>query len=47
MLERVVLVPGAAAGRKVPGCYRLSAEEKECVTVAQWAAAKKLNAQQK
>ena len=40
-------MPGAPAGRKGSGCYSLSAEEKERMTVAQWAAAKKLKAQQK
>ena len=47
MREAGVLVPGAPAGRKGSGCYKLSAEEKERVTVAQRAAAKKLKAQQK
>ena len=40
-------MPGAPAGRKGSGCYKLSAEEKERMTVAQRAAAKKLKAQQK
>merc|ERR1719357_1604390 len=47
MREGGVLVPGAPAGRKGSGCYKLSAEEKERRTVAQRAAAKKLKAQQK
>merc|ERR1712055_292109 len=47
MREAGVLVPGAPAGRKGSGCYKLSAEEKERRTVAQRAAAKKLKAQQK
>ena len=40
-------MPGAPAGRKGSGCYKLSAEEKERMTVAQRTAAKKLKAQQK
>merc|ERR1711962_1625719 len=47
MREQGVLVPGAPAGRKGSGCFKLSAEEKERRTVAQRAAAKKLKAQQK
>merc|ERR1719342_591821 len=47
MREGGVLVPGAPAGRKGSGCYKLSAEEKERMTAAQRAAAKKLKAQQK
>ena len=47
MREESVLVPGAPAGRKGSGCFKLSAEEKERRTVAQRAAAKKLKAQQK
>ena len=47
MREAGVLVPGAPAGRKGSGCFKLSAEEKERRTVAQRAAAKKLKAQQK
>ena len=47
MREGGVLVPGAPAGRKGSGCYKLSTEEKERMTVAQRAAAKKLKAQQK
>merc|ERR1711973_339800 len=47
MREGGVLVPGASAGRKGSGCFKLSAEEKERRTVAQKAAAKKLKAQQK
>merc|ERR1719290_878995 len=47
MCEGGVLVPGASAGRKGSGCFKLSAEEKERMTVAQRAAAKKLKAQQK
>merc|ERR1712147_349960 len=47
MREEGVLVPGAAAGRKGSGCFKLSAEEKERMTVAQRAAAKKMKAQQK
>merc|ERR1711922_26597 len=47
MREAGVLVPGALAGRKGSGCFKLSAEEKERMTVAQRAAAKKLKAQQK
>ena len=47
MREAGVLVPGAPAGRKGSGCYKLSAEEKERMAVAQRAAAKKLKAQQK
>merc|ERR1712013_308969 len=47
MREEGVLVPGAAAGRKGSGCFKLSAEEKERMTVAQRAAVKKLKAQQK
>ena len=39
-------MPGAPAGRKGSGCFKLSAEEKERRTVAQRAAAKKLKAQQ-
>merc|ERR1712133_90162 len=46
MREEGVLVPGASAGRKGSGCFKLSAEEKERRTVAQRAAAKKLRAQQ-
>merc|ERR1712147_525915 len=45
--EGGVVVPGASAGRKGSGCFKLSAEEKERMTVAQRAAAKKLKAQQK
>merc|ERR1711928_51683 len=44
MREAGVLVPGAPAGRKGSGCYKLSAEEKERRTVAQRAATKKLKA---
>ena len=40
-------MPGAPAGRKGSGCFKLSAEEKERRTVAQRAAAKRLKAQQK
>ena len=40
-------MPGAPAGRKGSGCFKLSAEEKERMTVAQKVAAKKLKAQQK
>merc|ERR1719373_1083452 len=47
MREGGVLVPGAPAGRKGSGCFKLLAEEKERMTVAQRAAAKKLKAQQK
>merc|ERR1712013_319578 len=47
MREEGVFVPGAPAGRKGSGCYKLSAEEKERRTVAQRAAAKKLKVQQK
>merc|ERR1711936_187540 len=47
MREGGVLVPGAPAGRKGSGCFKLSAEEKERRTVAQRAATKKLKAQQK
>merc|ERR1719290_969136 len=47
MREEGVLVPGAPAGRKGSGCFKLSAEEKERRIVAQRAAAKKLKAQQK
>merc|ERR1711928_217325 len=47
MREEGVLVPGAPAGRKGSGCFKLSAEEKERRTVAQRAATKKLKAQQK
>ena len=47
MRERGVLVSGAPAGRKGSGCFKLSAEEKERMTVAKRAAAKKLKAQQK
>merc|ERR1719228_2908180 len=47
MREGGVLVPGASAGRKGSGCFKLSAEEKERMTVAQRAAAKKLKAQQR
>ena len=47
MREGGALVPGASAGRKGSGCFKLSAEEKERMTVAQRAAAKKLKAQQK
>merc|ERR1719394_2047300 len=47
MCEGGVLVPGATAGRKGSGRFKLSAEEKERMTVAQRAAAKKLKAQQK
>merc|ERR1719234_1424190 len=47
MREGGVLVPGAPAGRKGSGCFKLSVEEKERMTVAQRAAAKKLKAQQK
>ena len=47
MREEGVLVPGAPAGRKGSGCFKLSAEEKERRTVTQRAAAKKLKAQQK
>merc|ERR1719403_335600 len=42
MREEGVLVPGAPAGRKGSGCFKLSAEEKERRIVAQRAAAKKL-----
>merc|ERR1712098_658659 len=47
MREGGALVPGASAGRKGSGCFKLSAEEKERMTAAQRAAAKKLKAQQK
>merc|ERR1719403_732981 len=47
MREGGVLVPGASAGIKGSGCFKLSAEEKERMTAAQRAAAKKLKAQQK
>merc|ERR1719373_779070 len=47
MREGGVLVPGAPAGRKGSGCFKLSAEEKERMIAAQRAAAKKLKAQQK
>merc|ERR1719505_561680 len=47
MREGGVLVPGASAGRKGSGCFKLSAEEKERMTVAQRAAAKKLKSQQR
>ena len=47
MREEGVLVPGALAGRKGSGSFKLSAEEKERRIVAQRAAAKKLKAQQK
>merc|ERR1711928_241343 len=47
MREAGVLVPGAPAGRKGSGCFKLSADEKERMTVAQKATAKKLKAQQK
>merc|ERR1711926_26890 len=47
MREGGALVPGASAGRKGSGCFKLSAEEKERMTVAQRAAAKKLKAQQR
>merc|ERR1711962_1407928 len=47
MREEGVLVPGAPAGRKGSGCFKLSAEEKERRIVAQRAAVKKLKAQQK
>merc|ERR1712240_1002530 len=47
MREEGVLVPGAPAGRKGSGCFKLSAEEKERRIVAQRAVAKKLKAQQK
>merc|ERR1712012_214079 len=47
MREGGVLVPGAPAGRKGSGCFKLSAEEKERMINAQRAAAKKLKAQQK
>merc|ERR1712240_848896 len=47
MREEGVLVPGAPAGRKGSGCFKLSAEEKDRRTAAQRAAAKKLKAQQK
>ena len=47
MREEGVLVPGAPAGRKGSGCFKLSAEEKERRIVAQRTAAKKLKAQQK
>merc|ERR1711973_27738 len=47
MREEGVLVPGAPAGRKGSGCFKLSAEEKDRRTVAQRATAKKLKAQQK
>merc|ERR1711928_145501 len=47
MREGGVLVPGAPAGRKGSGCFKLSAEEKERMTVAQRAAAKKLKVQHK
>merc|ERR1719311_1261978 len=47
MREEGVLVPGAPAGRKGSGCFKLSAEEKERMIAAQRAAAKKLKAQQK
>ena len=47
MCEGGVLVPGAPAGRKGSGCFKLSAEQKERMTVAQKAAVKKLKAQQK
>merc|ERR1719342_437183 len=47
MREGGALVPGASAGRKGSGCFKLSAEEKERMTVAQRAAAKKLKSQQR
>ena len=40
-------MPGAPAGRKGSGCFKLSAEEKERRIVAQRVAAMKLKAQQK
>ena len=40
-------MPGAPAGRKGSGCFKLSAEEKDRMAVAQRAAVKKLKAQQK
>ena len=47
MREGGVLVPGAPAGRKGSGCFKLSAEEKERMAAAQKATAKKLKTQQK
>merc|ERR1719145_253773 len=38
MREGGVLVPGAPAGRKGSGCFKLSAEEKERMIAALWAA---------
>merc|ERR1719282_913865 len=47
MREGGALVPGASAGRKGSGCFKLSAEEKERMTVAQRAPAKKASATKK
>ena len=42
-----VLVPGAPAGRKGAGCFKVSSEEKSRMADAAKAAARKLKAQQK
>merc|ERR1711934_803402 len=47
MREEGVLVPGAPAGRKGAGCFKVSSEEKSRMADAAKAAAKKLKAQQK
>merc|ERR1712105_290229 len=47
MREEGVLVPGAPAGRKGAGCFKVSPEEKGRLAAAAKVAAKKLKVQQK
>merc|ERR1719222_1076895 len=47
MREEEVLVPGAPAGRKGAGCFKVSPEEKGRMAAAAKVAAKKLKVQQK
>merc|ERR1712121_470889 len=47
MREEGVLVAGAQPGRKGAGCFKISAEEKARMALADEVAAKKLKAQQK
>lgn len=47
MREEGVLVAGAQPGRKGAGCFKVSAEEKARMALADKVAAKKLKAQQK
>ena len=47
MCEEGVLVPGAPAGRKGAGCFKVSPEEKARMAAAAKVAARKLKVQQK